>query len=138
MENYRLEKYNNKRSSHLGSLIKELVDAGGFTVNDVATYIDVSEEELDIIYDSNSIDVEIIIKLAELLQHNLFIYYLDNEVIRKLFENHVNDLNPQISYLIGQLETKNDQIAQLKALNETQRKTIEMLETKDFLQNTIE
>jgi len=131
-----MDKYNNSRTHHLGNVIRELVNAGDFNLKDVATYIDVSEEELEKIYDSSSIDVEKLIKLSELLQHNLFIYYLNNRVISNLFENQVNGLPPQISYLIEQLETKNDQIAQLKALTETLRKTIEILETKEFLQNT--
>ena len=135
MESCRMDKYNNSRTHHLGNVIRELVNAGDFNLKDVATYIDVSEEELEKIYDSSSIDVEKLIKLSELLQHNLFIYYLNNRVISNLFENQVNGLPPQISYLIEQLETKNDQIAQLKALTETLRKTIEILETKEFLQN---
>jgi len=135
MESSRMDKYNNSRAHHLGNVIRELVNAGDFNLKDVATYIDVSEEELEKIYDSSSIDVEKLIKLSELLQHNLFIYYLNNRVISNLFENQVNGLPPQISYLIEQLETKNDQIAQLKSLTETLRKTIEILETKEFLQN---
>jgi len=134
MESSKLEKYNTTESRHLGNLIRELVKESGFTSKEVATYIEVSEDQLNKIYDCHSIDMEKLIKLSKLLQYNLFIYYLDNEVIGNLFENFVKDLAPQVSYLIRELETKQDQLVHLRALNETQRKIIEILETREFLQ----
>ncbi|MGE9310835.1 hypothetical protein ACLOAU_04295 [Niabella sp. CJ426] len=133
----RLEKFNGSDSRHLGNLIRSLVKQNGFDWKDVAAYIEVSEEQLSQIFDSRTIDIERLIKFSQLLQHNLFIYYLDNEVIGNLFENYVKEMAPQVSYLIRQLEAKDGQIAQLRALTETQRKIIEILETKQFLQNSV-
>jgi len=136
MDSSKLEKYNTMRSRHLGNSIRELVNECGFTSKEVATYLEVGEDQLEKIYQSRSIDMEKLLKLSKLLQHNFFIHYLDNEVIGSLFEHYVKDLAPQVSYLIRELEAKDDQLAQLRALTETQRKIIEILETREFLEKS--
>lgn len=136
MANSGLEKFNDGDSRHLGSLISSLVQQNGFTWKEVAAYIDVSEEQLSRIFNARTIDIESLIKFSQLLQHNLFIYYLDNEIIGNLFENYVKEMAPQVSYLIRQLEAKDSQIAQLRTLTETQRQIIEILETRLFLQES--
>lgn len=129
------EKNKNVDSYTIGGKIRQLVIENGLTTNAVIAYLDGSEETLERIYGSNSIDIENLIKLSELLNFNLLIYYFNNKVIKDLFEDRMIDLSPQVDNLISLLETKDDEIARLRALLETQRKIIDLCEAKALFQD---
>ncbi|GGH16676.1 hypothetical protein FAZ19_13135 [Sphingobacterium alkalisoli] len=127
------ENRQNANSWHIGEVIRNLVKEKEITTDVLAAYLEISDEGLEEIYQSHSIDIKKLIKISELLNYNLFIYYLDNKIIGDLFENQMNVLDPQIKNLILNLETKNEELARLKILTEAQRKVIELYETKAYL-----
>ncbi|MBE8720869.1 hypothetical protein [Sphingobacterium pedocola] len=127
------ENRQNANAWHIGEVIRGLVKEKEIKTDVLVAYLEISDKELEEIYQNHSIDIKKLIKISELLNYNLFVYYLDNNIIGDLFENQMNVLDPQIKNLILSLETKSEEIARLKILAEAQRKVIELYETKAYL-----
>lgn len=128
------ENSRNEGAIHIGEKIRQLVNERQLTKNEISAYLGQTEEVMDRIYESSSIDIQNLIKLSDILNYNLFTYYFDYKVTTNLYEDRMIELNKQIHKLINQLEIKDEEIARLRTLTETQRKTILLFETMEFLQ----
>jgi len=116
---------------HIGKVIHDLVKESGLKVKFVADFVNVGESTLFDIYKRASIDVDKLIKFSELLNKNLFIYYLDVEPIKSLFGQQVHILQATIEDQRAEIEKKDERIADLLELTKAQKKIIALQEDKE-------
>lgn len=116
---------------HIGEIIHNLIKERGLKVKFVADYVSVSESTLYDIYKRSSIDVDKLIKFSQLFNKNLFLYYLEEEPIKSMFDKQVLTLQQALEDLTNELEIKNSNIQHLSDLIETQKKVIALHESKE-------
>ncbi|WP_313240275.1 hypothetical protein [Sphingobacterium multivorum] len=116
---------------HIGKVIHDLVKERGLKVRFVADYVNVGESTMYDIYKRATIDVDKLIKFSQLLNKNLFIYYLDEEPIKSMFGQQVLLLQTTVDELRSEIENKNERIRSLTELTETQKKVIALQEAKE-------
>lgn len=116
---------------HIGEIIHNLIKERGLKVKFVADYVSVSESTLYDIYKRSSIDVDKLIKFSQLFNKNLFLYYLEEEPIKSMFDKQVLTLQQALEDLTTELEIKNSNIQHLSDLIETQKKVIALHESKE-------
>ena len=61
---------NNNGNLHIGHLIKSVFDASGITVSEFARRIHCERTNVYKIFNRRSIDVELLVKISEILNHN--------------------------------------------------------------------
>jgi len=116
---------------HIGQIIHSLVKERGLKAKFVADSANVSESTLYDIYKRSSIDVDKLIKFSQLFNTNLFLYYLEEEPIKSMFDKQVKILHQTVTELTNELESKNENIKHLTELIETQKKVISLHEAKE-------
>lgn len=116
---------------HIGEIIHDLIKEKGLKVKYVADYISVSESTLYDIYRRASIDVDKLIKFSQLFNRNLFLYYLEEEPIKSMFDQQVEILQKRILELQVELASKNEKLKDLLEIIETQKKVISLQEAKE-------
>ncbi len=116
---------------HIGEIIHNLIKEHGLKVKFVADYVSVSESTLYDIYKRSSIDVDKLIKFSQLFNKNLFLYYLEEEPIKSMFDKQVQILQQTVVELTNELEIKNESMKHLSDLIETQKKVIALHESKE-------
>lgn len=70
-------------SIHIGKIIQRLVKEKGFTVTDFAKKINYSRRNVYEIFEKNTIDTGLLIKIGKLLNDNLFLHYISEADILK-------------------------------------------------------
>lgn len=83
---------NNNGNLHIGHLIKSVFDASGMTVSEFARQIHCERTNVYKIFDRRSIDVELLVKISEILNHNFLAdvmehHGLDSKSVNKLSLN---------------------------------------------------
>jgi plasmid maintenance system antidote protein VapI len=71
---------------HIGNIIKKEISSSGISVTDFANKINYSRRNLYEIFEKETIDTGVLIKISKVLGTNLFVHYLsesDLETIRK-------------------------------------------------------
>lgn len=116
---------------HIGIIIHNLIKERGLKVKFVADFINVSESTLYDIYKRSSIDVDKLIKFSQLFNKNLFLYYLEEEPIKSMFDKQVLTLQQTVNELTSELEIKSENMKHLSDLIETQKKVIALHESKE-------
>lgn len=116
---------------HIGEIIHNLIKDRGLKVKFVADFVNVSESTLYDIYKRPSIDVDKLIKFSQLFNKNLFLYYLEEEPIKSMFDKQVLTLQQAVDDLTNELEIKNSHMKHLSDLIETQKKVIALHESKE-------
>lgn len=115
---------------HIGETIKRLIKENGFKVKHVADFLNISESTLYDIYRRTTIDVDKLIRFSQLLNKNLFLYYLDEEPIKSMFGKEEQSLQKQIIELENELASKNEKLKDLTDIIEAQKKIISLYEVK--------
>lgn len=116
---------------HIGEIIHSLVRERGLKAKFVADYVSISESTLYDIYKRPSIDVDKLIKFSQLFNKNLFLYYIEEEPIKNMFDKQVLILQQTVAELSNELEVKNSHIKHLSDLIETQKKVIALHEARE-------
>lgn len=116
---------------HIGEIIHNHIKEHGLKVKFVADQVNVSESTLYDIYKRSSIDVDKLIKFSQLFNKNLFLYYLEEEPIKSMFDKQVQILQQTVAELTNELEIKNESMKHLSDLIETQKKVISLHESKE-------
>lgn len=115
---------------HIGEIIKKLIKENGFKVKYIADFLNISESTLYDIYKRSSIDIDKLIRFSQLLNKNLFLYYLDEEPIKSMFGKEEQALQKQIIELENEVATKNEKLKDLAEIIDAQKKVISLYETK--------
>lgn len=93
---------------HIGKIIKKAVKKKGISVTDFADKINYSRRNVYEIFDRETIDTSLLIKINKILEENLFIHYLSESDINELKNSQptpeglkeiVNDLKSEIARL---------------------------------------
>lgn len=113
---------------NIGEIIHELVKERGIKAKVVAEYINVSESTLFGIYKRESVDIDKLILLSKLLNKNLFLYYLNEEPLKSMFDKDRLKLQNRVLELEFEVSTKDDKIKDLTHIVETQKKVIALQE----------
>ncbi|TQM49666.1 Homeodomain-like domain-containing protein [Arcticibacter tournemirensis] len=81
-------------------------------------------------YRRTTIDIDKLIRFSQLLNKNLFLYYLDEEPIKSMFGKEEQSLQKQIIELENELASKNEKLKDLTDIIEAQKKIISLYEVK--------
>lgn len=86
------DKVKNSGSLHIGHLVKSVFDASGLTISEFARRINCERTNVYKIFDRRTIDVELLVKISEILNHNFLTdviehHGLDSKFITKLSLN---------------------------------------------------
>ena len=85
-------KVKNIGGMHIGRLVKSVFDASGMTVSEFARRINCERTNIYKIFDRRTIDVELLVKISEILNHNFLVdvmkhHGLDSKSVTKLSLN---------------------------------------------------
>lgn len=115
-------------SIHIGKIIKKLVKKKAISVTDFADKINYSRRNVYEIFDRETIDSGLLIKINKVLEENLFLNYLTDEDINK-FKNSkstpeelkeiLNNLKSEIKKLVESNLTGKKRLSKKKAKSKT-------------------
>lgn len=85
-------KVKNSGGLHIGRLVKSVFDASGMTVSEFARRINCERTNVYKIFDRRTIDVELLVRISEILNHNFLAdviehHGLDSKSVTKLSLN---------------------------------------------------
>ncbi|KAA8474826.1 hypothetical protein BDE36_1374 [Arcticibacter tournemirensis] len=115
---------------HIGRIIYYLVKEKGLKAKAIADFVNVSQSSLFKIYKRESIDLDKLIRFSQLLNKNLFLYYLDEEPIKSMFGKEGQALQKQILELENEVALKNEKLKDMAEIIEAQKKIISLYEAK--------
>lgn len=104
---------------HIGQSIKELVDQKGITTERICNFLNKDEEFIKHVYESNSIETEVLLRWSKLLEYDFF----------RLYSSHLILYAPPSA--VNKSKEKTDKTPQF-------RKNIYTQEIKDFIIKKIE
>lgn len=107
------------KNIHIGKYIKEMVDHKEVSVERICNFLGKDEDFIEKIYDSSSIDTELLLRWSKLLEYDFF----------RLYSSHLILYAPPAA--VNKTATKNNPTPQF-------RKNIYTQEIKDFILNRIE
>lgn len=110
----------NFKEIHIGSLIQQRVTESGTAISRICNFMKCTQEEIEDIYKSKSIDIEKLLKLSKLLEYDFF----------RLYTQHLIFYAPPVSSLNVKAEKKSS-LPQF-------RKNIYTKEIIDFILKQIE
>lgn len=113
---------------HIGRIVYDLIKEKGLKAKAVADFVSVSQSSLFKIYKRESIDVDKLIRFSQLLNKNLFLYYLDEEPIKSMFGKEEQALQKQIIELENEVVSKNEKLKDLSDIIDAQKKIISLYE----------
>ncbi|CAD7801219.1 hypothetical protein CHRY9390_00745 [Chryseobacterium aquaeductus] len=99
---------------HIGQSIKELVDQKEITIERICNFLNKDEEFVNNVYESKSIDTDILLRWSKLLEYDFF----------RLYSSHLILYAPPSA--VNKPQTKSDKAPQF-------RKNIYTQEIKDFI-----
>lgn len=114
----------------IGKIIHNLVKKSGIKAKVVAEYVNISESTLFGLYKRESVDIDKLILFSKLLNHNLFLYYLNEEPLKNMFSQDMLVQQKRILDLEQELTAKNEKLKDLLDIIETQKKVISLHEEK--------
>lgn len=91
---------------HIGKVIKRLVKEKGFTVTEFAEKINYSRRNVYEIFDKNTIDTGLLVKIGKLLNENLFLNYISETDIYKYKSNKTTKEEMEEILLLLKTEVK--------------------------------
>ena len=98
---------------HIGSKIKEVFKSRGITAKEFGKRITTSRENVYGIFNRESVDTKLLVKISKALDHNFFQYYITKE-----------ELYPDIEMLEQKIEAAEKEIAYLRKINNLMEKEI--------------
>jgi transcriptional regulator with XRE-family HTH domain len=113
---------------HIGRLIQEQAEARKFSQQELGQRINRSKQNVGDIYKRQSIDSELLLRLSEVLEYDLFSIYYAEEPLQGMRKKEIEEVTTQVSLLKGTLQQKEEIISNLKIALEASQKTITLLE----------
>ena len=71
----------NFKEIHIGQMLKMLVTENGIAISRICNFMKVSEKEIEKMYESQSIDTEILLKWSKLLEYDFFRLYTQHLIL---------------------------------------------------------
>ncbi|AEA42434.1 helix-turn-helix domain-containing protein [Fluviicola taffensis] len=96
---------------HIGSIIKEAVNKSGLSVTEFAGHINYSRRNVYEIFEKETIDTGVLLKINKVLGQNLFFAYLDSSDLEKI-KNDV-PTSDQLKEMIDALKLEVDRLKKL-------------------------
>jgi len=113
---------------HIGKIIHELIKEKGLKAKFVGKEINVSESTIYKIYRQETIDIDKLIRLSQVLNTNLFLHYLEQEPLKNMFNQTTEKLKSEIEILKNMIAQKDKRIKELEDITGSQQKVISLLE----------
>lgn len=111
-------------SIHIGKIIKKIVKKKAISVTDFADKINYSRRNVYEIFDRETIDSGLLIKINKVLEENLFLNYISDDDINK-FKNSKS--NPEeLKEILNNLKSE---IKKLKEINLSNKKQVSKKKT---------
>lgn len=114
-------------SLKIGQIIYRKIRERNLSEKEITDFLDISADDLKALYKRRSLDISSLIRFSKILDSNLLVYFSDDATVR--------DLIGQIEELIETVKKQEEELAKLRALNQTHLKVIELLETKDLFRS---
>jgi plasmid maintenance system antidote protein VapI len=96
---------------HIGSIIKEAVNKSGMSVTDFADQINYSRRNVYEIFEKETIDTGVLLKINKVLGQNLFFAYLDPSDLEKIQSDITTP--DQLKQMIADLKVEVDRLKKL-------------------------
>ena len=112
---------------HIGKIIKTLILEKVINKDKILKALNINGSMLEDIYESSSLDFEMLIDFSKLLQTNLFLYYREHSIIKEIFDDSIIDQ-------AGVIEQKNETITHLTSIIAAQEKVIAIHEANETIQ----
>ena len=97
---------------HIGKIIKELVKNREMSVTAFADKVNYSRRNVYEIFDKETIDTGLLVKIGKVLGENLFLHYLSPEDIEKLKATPLNTKN--LGEVLKELQVEVDRLKGIK------------------------
>ncbi len=117
-------------SIHIGAEVHKVVRDKGIRAKIVAQGINVSESTIYKIYKRETIDIDKLIRLSQFLNTNFFLYYIEEEPLKSMFNLKNERLKLEIKSLKETVTQKDKRIKELMNNNSSLQKAINLLEKK--------
>jgi transcriptional regulator with XRE-family HTH domain len=104
---------------HIGKIIKKAVKKKGISVTDFADKVNYSRRNVYEIFDRETIDTSLLLKINKVLEENLFIHYISDNDIENLknFKSNPEELK-------GILKDLRAEIVKLQEINSLPKKRV--------------
>jgi len=112
----------------IGSVIKKTLEARQMKLKDFAEELGMARQNIYRIFEKNSIETDLLIKISSILNHNFF-QYLDNRTAGVTNETHFAN-NQKASDTEQELETCRNELHLAKKKSTYLKKIIELMEER--------
>jgi len=72
---------NNFKEIHIGKIIKQLIDEKSIEISRICKFMSASETEIEKMYQSKSLDAEILLRYSKLLEYDFFRIYSQHLIL---------------------------------------------------------
>jgi hypothetical protein len=107
---------------HIGAKIKEVVTALRMPVNELADKINKSRTVVYDIFERETIDTGLLLKISNVLDHNFFQYYLESTINlnepQSSYSKNSSMLNSQLEECKNNFQSAQKEIEYLKKINQ--------------------
>lgn len=115
---------------HIGEIIHELIKKKGLTAKEVAEFMNMSQSNLFAIYKKQEIDTHKLGRFSELLNKNLFTYYISEDAHKVIFAKDLEEFENKIMELQRQLAKSDEKIKILTDTIEAQKLALSLYKGK--------
>jgi len=115
---------------HIGQEIHKIIKEREIGAKVVAQAVNVSESNLYKIYKRETIDIDKLINFSQFLGINFFLYYMDEEPLKSMFNQKNVELQLEIKKLKELIIQKDKRIKEVTNTNSSLQKAINLLGRK--------
>lgn len=115
---------------HIGKKIKEAVKRSGMSVTEFAAKINYSRRNIYSIFEKESIDTSLLIKISTVLDQDFFVHYSTNSKKYGIQHGHVAEPPGTVEYSQNRMRELLKEIEYLKEINALLKIQIEKLSNK--------
>ena len=115
---------------HIGKKIKEAVKKSGMSVTEFAVKINYSRRNIYSIFEKESVDTSLLIKISEVLEEDFFVHYSANSKKHNLQQGEVAEPSGAKEYSENRIRELIKEIEYLKEINSLLKTQMEKLSNK--------
>ena len=115
----------------IGERIKAIFDARQMKLKDFAEEIGVARQNIYRIFEKDSIDTDLLIKISSVLEHNFFMYFENGESNKKIGSGQID--KGENEALLKELDFINNELRLAKKEIDYLKKIIELMEERTKL-----
>ena len=115
---------------HIGKKIREAVKKSGMSVTEFAEKINYSRRNIYSIFNKESVDTSLLIKISEVLEQDFFVHYSSNPKKHNIQQGEVAEQSGAAEYSENRIRELLKEVEYLKEINSLLKIQIEKLSNK--------